>query len=83
MRTTARIGVGEDALGRDVEVYVTSGCDHDEQPKVVIAISDGDPTDPWTWNVLSLADPFVVRRLADTLPAAALVLEQLQNGDLP
>lgn len=80
---TARITIGEDGNGRDIEVYVTDAYDNDEPAEIVIAINGGDPTDDGHWGVLAITDPAVARRLADALPAAALVLEQLQNGDLP
>lgn len=80
---TARIAAGEDAHGRDIEVYVADAYDNDDPAEIVVAINDGDPTDDGHWGVLGITDPTVARRLADTLPAAALVLEQLQNGELP
>lgn len=79
---TARITVGEDANGRDIELYVADAYDNDNPAEIVVAINDGDPTDDGYWGVLGITDPAVARRLADTLPAAALVLEQLQNGEL-
>lgn len=79
---TARITVGESGQGGDIQVYVTDAYDNDDPAEVVIALDD-DSGDDTKWGVLTITDPAVVRRLADTLPAAALVLEQLQNGELP
>lgn len=92
---TDRITVGEDAWDRDVQVFVVAGeatfdtiggiatAFSTDASRVVIAL-DGDPQrDVEPWGVMDISDPAIVKRLAETLTAAGVVLEQIQNGELP